>query len=79
VQHVKNSKKKTNPIPPFAQAAFLKFATLPRDSKCHISKLASLPRAPYQPHAINNHKGIAVESGFDWRFWFSNYLVVSQT
>ena len=50
VQHVKNSKK-SNPIPPFPQASFLKFATLPRDRKWHISKLATLPRAPYQPHA----------------------------
>jgi hypothetical protein len=33
----------------------LKFATLPRDRKWHISKLATLPRAPYQPHAKNNH------------------------
>ena len=53
VQHVKNSKK-SNPIPPFPQASFLKFATLPRDRKWHISKLATLPRAPYQPHATNN-------------------------
>ena len=45
--------KKTNPIPPFPQASFLKFATLPRDRKWHISKLATLPRAPYQPHASN--------------------------
>ena len=52
VQHVKNSKK-SNPIPPFPQASFLKFATLPRDRKWHISKLATLPRAPYQPHAEN--------------------------
>jgi hypothetical protein len=43
--------KKSNPIPPFAQASFLNFATLPRDRKWHISKLATLPRAPYQPHA----------------------------
>ena len=53
VQHVKNSKK-SNPIPPFPQASFSKFATLPRDRKWHISKLATLPRAPYQPHATNN-------------------------
>ena len=53
MQHVKNSKK-TNPIPPFLQASFLKFATIPRDRKWHISKLATLPRAPYQPHAKNN-------------------------
>ena len=46
--------KKKNPIPPFPQASFLKFATLPRDRKWHISKLATLPRAPYQPHATNN-------------------------
>ena len=52
VQHVKNSKK-SNPTPPFPQASFLKFATLPRDRKWHISKLATLPRAPYQPHAYN--------------------------
>jgi hypothetical protein len=48
------TQKKTNPIPPFAQASFLKFATLPRDRKWNISKLATLPRAPYQPHANNN-------------------------
>ena len=50
-----NIQKKTNPIPPFAQASFLKFATLPRDRKWHISKLATLPRAPYQPHARKYH------------------------
>jgi len=47
-------KTQKNPIPPFAQASFLKFATRPRDRKWHISKLATLPRAPYQPHAKNN-------------------------
>ena len=47
--------EKTNPIPPFAQASFLNFATLPRDRTWHISKLATLPRAPYQPHAKNNY------------------------
>jgi hypothetical protein len=46
--------KKTNPIPPVPQASFLKFATFPRDRKWHISKLVTLPRAPYQPHARNN-------------------------
>ena len=54
VQHVKNSKK-LNPTPPFAQTSFLKFVTRPRDRKWHISKLATLPRAPYQPHAKNNN------------------------
>ena len=53
VQHVKDTKK-SNPIPPFRKASFLKFATLQRDRKWHISKLTTLPRAPYQPHAINN-------------------------
>ena len=52
VQHVKDTKK-SNPIPPFRKATFLKFATLPRDGKWHISKLTTLPRAPYQPHAEN--------------------------
>ena len=35
--------------------SFLKCVTLPRDRKWHISKLATLPRAPYQPHAKNNN------------------------
>ena len=52
VQHVKDAKK-SNPIPPFRKASFLKFATLPRDRTWHISKLTTLPRAPYQPHAKN--------------------------
>ena len=47
VQHDKNSKK-TNPIPPFPQASFLKFATLPRDRKWHISKLQ-----PFQGRRIS--------------------------
>ena len=53
VQHVKKSKM-SNPIPPFRKTSFLKFATLPRDRKWHISKSTTLPRAPYQPHAKNN-------------------------
>ena len=53
VQHVKKSKI-SNPIPPFRKTSFLKFATLPRDRKWHISKSTTLPRAPYQPHADNN-------------------------
>ena len=53
VQHVKKSKI-SNPIPPFRKTSFLKFATLPRDRKWHISKSTTLPRAPYQPHAKNN-------------------------
>ena len=55
VQHVKKSKI-SNPIPPFRKTSFLKFATLPRDRKWHISKSTTLPRAPYQPHAKNNRK-----------------------
>ena len=39
---------------PFRKTSFLKFATLPRDRKWHISKSTTLPRAPYQPHAMNN-------------------------
>ena len=49
--------KKSIPIPPFPQVSFLKFATLPRDRKWHISKLATLPRAPYQPHATATPSG----------------------
>jgi hypothetical protein len=33
----------------------LKFSTLPRDRKWHLSKLTTLPRASYQPHAKNNY------------------------
>ena len=53
VQHVKDAKK-SNPITLFRKASFLKFATLPRNRKWHISKLTTLPRALYQPHAKNN-------------------------
>ena len=57
-QHVKDAKK-SNPIPPFRKASFLKFAIFPRDRKWHISKLTTLPRAPYQPHAKNYHKSMS--------------------
>ena len=54
VQHVKNSKK-SNSIPPFAQASFLKFATLPRDRKWHISnfqgrRISRMPKTTTPPH-----------------------------
>ena len=55
MQHVKKSKI-SNPIPPFRKTSFLKFATLPRDRKWHISKSTTLPRAPYQPHAKNKQQ-----------------------
>ena len=64
-------KTQKNPIPPFAQASFLKFATRP----WHISKLATLPRAPYQPHAKNNqsdstgtHLFISLSGNLTWRW-----------
>ena len=67
VQHVKKSKI-SNPIPPFRKTSFLKFATLPRDRKWHISKSTTLPRAPYQPHAINNFH--------DWGCLHSIYIYI---
>ena len=42
--------------PHFGKPHFLKFATLSRDRNWHISKLTTHRRAPYQPHAKNNHK-----------------------
>ena len=41
--------------PHFGKPHFLKFATLSRDRNWHISKLTTHRRAPYQPHAKNNH------------------------
>ena len=67
VQHVKDTKR-SNPIPPFRKASFLKFATLPRDRKWHISKLATLPRAPYQPHAENNCGSHANQTTVRWSY-----------
>ena len=69
VQHVKDAKK-SNLIPQFRKASFLKFATLPRDRKWHIAKLTTLPRAPYQPHAKN--KDDVTFSVFEKRAFLKN-------
>ena len=66
MQHVKKSKI-SNPIPPFRKTSFLKFATLPRDRKWHISKSTTLPRAPYQPHAKNYDIDLHTHSLNGWK------------
>ena len=86
VQHIKDANE-SNPMPSFRKASFLKFATLPRDCKWHISKLTTLARAPYQPHAENYLDDDApLDLGTDsfifaaFTTWFlQNLILVQQT